>query len=268
MNELKFLIYLATDLVTETDRAVEKHVSTRLLSEFPEFQFIGEETYFPGQRLTDEPTFIVDPIDGTTNFVHNFPAFCISLGLAVKKTPVVGVIYNPLLDELYTAIQGKGAYLQRGRENKVKQKLPLKEPEPFNDLSTCLVATEWGSDRSGVNFELKCKVFTKLAASKEACGSMVHSLRSNGSSALTLAAVAAGQLDIFWEGGCWAWDVCAGWCILIESGGMMVGGNPGDWECEVEGRKYLAIKAAPSGQKNIIQEFWEVIGDGKLEYTS
>ncbi|CZR68141.1 related to quinic acid utilisation protein QUTG (inositol-1(or 4)-monophosphatase) [Phialocephala subalpina] len=258
----------SADLVTETDQAVEKMVNTRLLKSYPTFQFIGEETYFPGQTLTAEPTFICDPIDGTTNFVHAFPAFCISLGLAVNKTPVIGVIYNPYLDELYTAIKGQGAYLTRGKFG-TKEKLPLKqEPEPLKDLSTCLIGAEWGSDRTGNNFDLRAKVFTKLAASKEDGGAMVHSIRSMGSAALNIAAVAAGQLDAYWEGGCWAWDVCAGWCILVEAGGIMVSANPGDWEPTIEGRKYLAIRGAPSGQKEIVEEFWGVIGEGRLDYSS
>lgn len=257
----------SADIVTETDKAVEKLVSSKLLSAYPDFQFIGEETYYSGQKLTDKPTFIVDPIDGTTSFVHNFPAFCISIGLAVKKTPVVGVIYNPLLDELYAAIQGQGAYLKRGSSSD-KQKLPLRKAEPLNDLSKCLIGIEWGSDRTGINYELKNNVFTKLAASKEDGGAMVRGLRNIGSTALNLASVAAGQQDIFWDGGCWAWDVCAGWCILVESGGMVVSGNPGEWECEVESRKYLAVRGAPSGQRQIIDEFWKVIGDGRLEYSS
>jgi myo-inositol-1(or 4)-monophosphatase len=248
-------------------------VSTRLLKSYSTFQFIGEETYYPGQKLTDEPTFICDPIDGTTNFVHAFPAFCISLGFTINKVPTVGVIYNAYLDELYTAIKGEGAFLLRGgqggKAEGKKEKLPLKQdPEPLKDLSTCLVGAEWGSDRTGNNFAVKSKVFTKLAQSKEEGGAMVHSIRCIGSAALNLVLVAAGQQDIFWEGGCWAWDVAAGWCILTEAGGIMVGGNPGDWEATVEGRKYLAIRGAPSRQKEIVEEFWKVIGDGRLEYES
>ena len=242
-------------------------VSTKLRAAYPSFEFIGEETYKPGMTLTNAPTFIVDPIDGTTNFVHAFPAFCISLGFVVNKIPSVGVIYNPYLDELYTAIKGEGAFLARNGGNKIP--LPLKQtPEPLNDLSTCLIGAEWGSDRTGVNFELKAKVFAKLAASKENGGAMVHSLRCIGSAALNLAFVAAGQQDVFWEGGCWAWDVAAGWCILSEAGGIMVGGNPGDWTPEIDGRKYLAIRPAPSGQKQIVEEMWGVIGEGRMEYES
>lgn len=88
-----------------------------------------------------------------------------------------------------------------------------------------------------------------------------------GSAALNLASVAAGTQDIFWEGGCWAWDVCAGWCILIEAGGLMASGNPGETPA-IDGRKYLAIRGAPTGQKEIVEEFWMVIGDGRLEYSS
>jgi myo-inositol-1(or 4)-monophosphatase len=242
-------------------------VNTKLRTAYPTYSFIGEETYKPGMVLTSAPTFIVDPIDGTTNFVHAFPAFCISLGFVVDKIPAVGVIYNPYLNELYTAIKGHGAFLTRNGGAKIP--LPLKQhPEPLNDLSTCLVGAEWGSDRTGVNFELKAKVFAKLAASKENGGAMVHSIRCMGSAALNVAAVAAGQQDVFWEGGCWAWDVAAGWCILNEAGGIMASGNPGDWEPKIDGRKYLAVRAAPSGQKQIVEEFWGVIGDGRMEYES
>ena len=242
-------------------------VSTRLQTSYPSFKFIGEETYTPGQALTEEPTFIVDPIDGTTNFVHNFPAFCISLGLVVGKVPTVGVIYNPYLDELYTGILGHGSYLHRHGGKEV-QRLPLKDPEPLKDLSTCLVATEWGSDRSGTNFATKTRVFAKLAASKDEGGAMVHSIRSLGSAALNLAYVAAGQTDVFWEGGCWAWDVAAGWCILVEAGGIVVGGNPGEWEVGVDGRVYMGVRGAQGreAQEAIVREFWDVIGEGRLAY--
>ncbi|KFY21359.1 hypothetical protein V493_07473 [Pseudogymnoascus sp. VKM F-4281 (FW-2241)] len=242
----------SADLVTETDKAVEAMVTSELRTAYPEFDFIGEETYYPGQPLTDAPTFIVDPIDGTTNFVHAFPSVCISLGFTVGRVPTVGVIYNPFLNELWTAIKGQGSFLSQN--GGPKQKLPLKaSPEPLKDLSTCLVSVEWGSDRSGINFDVKVKAFAKLAGSKEQGGAMVHSLRSMGSAALNLVAVAAGQLDVYWEGGCWAWDVAAGWCILEEAGGIMRSGNPGE-EVSVDCRKFLAVRGAPSGQQDIVDE--------------
>ncbi|KAG5955341.1 hypothetical protein E4U57_003549 [Claviceps arundinis] len=257
----------SVDIVTEADQAVEKMVSTRLSASFPSVAFMGEETYKPGMRLGPEPTFVVDPIDGTTNFVHGFPNACISLGLAIERSPTVGVIYNPWQDLLFTAIQGRGAYMTRIRGT-TPLRLPLaKSPRPLEGLGTCLVAIEWGSGRDGPNYEIKTDVFKKLAASRETGGSMVHSLRSLGSAALNMAAVAAGQMDAYWEGGCWAWDVCAGWCILKEAGGIMVSGNPGEWDPELESRIYLAVRGAPKGQKDLVEEFWKVMGDRKMDYS-
>ncbi|OAA44416.1 myo-inositol-1-monophosphatase [Metarhizium rileyi] len=257
----------SVDIVTEADQAVEKMVSTRLAASFPSVSFMGEETYKPGMRLGREPTFIVDPIDGTTNFVHSFPNACISLGLAVDRSPAIGVIYNPWQDLLFTAIQGKGAYMTRTKGT-VPQKLPLaKSPRPLEGLGTSLIAIEWGAHRDGPNFELKTDVFKKLAASRETGGSMVHSLRSLGSAALNIAAVAAGQFDAYWEGGCWAWDVCAGWCILTEAGGRMASGNPGNWNPELESRVYLAVRGAPTGQEELVDEIWKVVGDRQMDYA-
>lgn len=236
---------------------------------------MGEETYKPGDRLTDEPTFIVDPIDGTTNFVHGFPHACISLGFAVKRVPTIGVVYNPYLDTLYTAIKGRGAYATVGKvwgleDGKGRvSKLPFaKNPAKLEGLDKSLLAVEWGSSRDDENYEVKTAVFKKLCAAKSKGGAMVHSLRSLGSAALNICAVAAGQVDMYWEGGCWAWDVCAGWTILTEAGGDMVSGNPGNWKPEIDERKYLAVRGAPSGQKEIVEEFWNVIGDAKMDYSS
>ncbi|KAK0627513.1 hypothetical protein B0T14DRAFT_423121 [Immersiella caudata] len=271
----------SADIVTETDRAVERMVSSRLRTAFPSYSFVGEETYVPGvTTVTNAPTFIVDPIDGTTNFVHGFPHACISLGFALDRLPAVGVVYNPFLDVLYTGIHGGGSYMQRnaslpqGQGQGEKLRLPLAGSEEdgkkvgpaLGDLSTALVAVEWGSQREGENFEIKARVFRKLTARKEDGGSMVHSLRSLGSAALNLCATAAGQVDMYWEGGCYAWDVAAGWCILNEAGGRMASGNPGEWDPVLDSRIYLAVRGARSGQEEVVEEFWKVIGDGRMEY--
>ncbi|PHH85049.1 hypothetical protein CDD83_987 [Cordyceps sp. RAO-2017] len=258
----------SVDIVTEVDKAVEKMVSARLSAAFPSVAFMGEETYKPGVRLSPEPTFVVDPIDGTTNFIHSMPSACISLSLAVDRRPAVGIIYNPWQDVLFTAITGRGAHMTR-LKGTTPQKLPLaRAPRPLQGLGASLVAVEWGSDRDGPNFDLKVDVFQKLARSRETGGAMVHSLRSMGSAALNLAAVAAGQLDAYWEGGCWAWDVCAGWCILNEAGGRMVSGNPGDWDPPLDGRVYLAVRGAPSGQGELVREMWDLIGNHTMDYTT
>ena len=256
-------------------------VSTRLKTAYPSYSFVGEETYVAGEtKVTDAPTFIVDPIDGTTNFVHGFPEACISLGFAVGRVPSVGVVYNPYQDLLYTAIRGGGSFVQRNASlpdeehgQGPKQRLPLtsggdpsRPSPPLTDLGAALVAVEWGSAREGPNFELKARTFRRLAATREASGRMVHSMRSLGSAALNLCACAAGRVDLYWEGGCYAWDVCAGWCVLAEAGGIVVGGNPGEWETPLDSRVYLAVRGAASGQEEIVREFWEVLGGDRLEY--
>ncbi|KAF2263778.1 inositol monophosphatase [Lojkania enalia] len=246
----------SVDLVTETDQAVETLISTSLRSKYPTFAFMGEETYKPGDRLTSTPTFICDPIDGTTNFVHRHPYVSISLGLAIDLDPRIGVVFNPFTQTLFSAIKGQGAWLNQ------TTRLPLAPPGPLS-LSECLVAVEWGSDRSGNDFAVKSKTFARLAQGKEEGGGMVHGLRSLGSAALNLCAVASGALDIYWEAGCWAWDVCAGWAILREAGGLMVDANPGNWNPRVEERRYFAVRAG-EGQKKIVEQFWGLV-EGRFE---
>lgn len=221
---------------------------------------MGEESYKPGETiLTDEPTFILDPIDGTTNFIHTYPSYCISLGFALNKKPTVGVVYNPITDQLFSAIKGKGAFLNKTRQ------LPLVAPRPLK-LQSALLAIEWGSERTGNNYEVKTATFKSLAGDKKDNGAFAHGFRSAGSAALNLCYTAAGYLDAYWEGGCWAWDVCAGWIILEEAGGKMFGGNKGEWEIPVDRRIYFGVRGAESEErKKFVEEFWSHI-QGTLEY--
>jgi myo-inositol-1(or 4)-monophosphatase len=260
----------SADLVTETDAAVEKFIGSHLMVKYPTFKFLGEETYKPGMVLGREPTFVVDPIDGTTNFVHRWPYVSVSLGFAVEREPVVGVVYNPFTGRLYWGVKGHGSFVVdlKGGEGAEERRLPLKEEkEAFKGLDGTLVAVEWGSDRSGNNWRVKTETWAKLGASKEEGGAMVHSARALGSAALNLCAVAEGTIDLYWEGGCWAWDVCAGWVILKEAGGIIVSGNKGQWEIPVDHRKYLAVRGAEGGQKEIVEEFWDFV-QGDMEYES
>ena len=275
----------SSDLVPETDKAVEDMVCSSLKSKFPSYSFLGEETSTSG-HLTSAPTFIVDPIDGTTNFVHAHPYISISMAFAYECRPLVGIVYNPFTQHLYHAIHGKGAFLtapsiptshpplpSHGESNVepvvsayTKARLPLKSPAPpLQGLKQALVAIEWGNERSGNNWETKTKTFSSLAGDDSTGGSMVHSLRSLGSAALNCCAVARGDLDAYWEGGCWAWDVGAGWVIVEEAGGKVVGGNEGEWKPDVDGRRYLVVRGAEGGQEEMIHEFWGALR-GKLEY--
>ncbi|KAJ7292995.1 hypothetical protein C8J57DRAFT_1041765 [Mycena rebaudengoi] len=275
----------SVDLVTEYDVRVEELVKKELANKYPTFQFIGEESYAAGSRppLTDEPTFCVDPIDGTTNFVHGFPFVCISLGLIYKRRPVLGVIFNPFLNHLYTGIKGQSSYLTRGNSQPLK--LPLASPpKPLASLSQALVAIEWGSDRGEKAVTSKGSSFIRLAgnpAQDVKGGKMAHSLRSMGSAALNFAAVAQGALDLYWEIGCWPWDVCAGTVIVECAGGIVTGSHDvfsatsssssfGDvTEDILTGRKYVVVRAigetegetGREAQKRIINEFYSTVED-------
>ncbi|KAA6412691.1 MAG: inositol monophosphatase [Lasallia pustulata] len=161
----------SSDLVTETDQAVEHMVSTSLKSAYPTYDFLGEETYTPGSsHLTPSPTFIVDPIDGTTNFVHSHPYLSISLAFVHHLTPLVGIVYNPFTHHLYSAIASHGAYLTtdfaRGPLSR-RSRLPLRQPPPpLTSLSEALVAVEWGNERSGHNWRVKTRTFEALAGGR------------------------------------------------------------------------------------------------------
>ncbi|KAJ7754959.1 hypothetical protein DFH07DRAFT_822293 [Mycena maculata] len=275
----------SVDLVTEYDVRVEELVKKELATKYPNFKFIGEESYSAGSRppLTDEPTFCVDPIDGTTNFVHGFPFVCISLGLIYRRRPVLGVIFNPFLNHLYTGIKGKSSYLTKANGKPLK--LPLASPpKPLPSLSQALIAIEWGSDRGEKTITSKASGFGRLAGNPEQDvkgGKMAHSLRSVGSAALNYALVAQGGLDLYWEVGCWPWDVCAG-VVIAEGAGCVVTGSHavfattssspsfGDVTEEIlTGRKYIVVRAigetevetALEAQKRIIQEFYSTVED-------
>jgi len=224
-------------------------------------------------ELTDDPTWIIDPIDGTTNFVHGFPFVAVCIGLTINKEPVVGAIFNPFLDQLFTARKGNGAYLN------LNTKLPLSSPNPPltlpSSLSQCLILSEFGSNRSSLTVGKKIQSMHNMISkpgnvtwSKKNAG-LVHGIRSLGSAASDILQVAKGEADIFWEIGCWEWDITAALVILRESGGLMVNGNgPNEGPVDILGRKYLAIRAgSPSAgdetseqsQLRLIRELWDVV---------
>lgn len=256
----------SSDRVTATDKAVEKMVYDCLSSLYPNFGFLGEETFRNGDKLADKPTFICDPIDGTLNFIHGFPNVAVSLALVVEKKAFIGVVYNPFRGDIFTAIKWQGAFLTRA--SGVSHRLPITPvPKQMGSLSDCLVAMEWGNQRSGPNWELRTRVHKQLMTCKAAGGAMVHSVRSSGSAALDFCYVAAGWMDVFWEGGAWAWDVAAGWLVLEEAGGMVASANPGDWEPTVEGRVWLGVRAGKRWeQEGIVKQVWETMGGERFVY--
>jgi myo-inositol-1(or 4)-monophosphatase len=199
------------DLVTVADRTAEKLIRERLSKVFPEHGIFGEEG--TRDRLDGEFRWYVDPLDGTTNFAHGFPQFCVSMGLEQRSkglapsedgTMVAAVIYDPLRDELFVAERGRGALLN-GRPMRVS-----KTPE----LAEALVATGFPSRKRNESPNIHFYHEFSLRS---------HGVRRAGSAALDLAYVAAGRLDAFWEFNINPWDTAAGYLLVEEAGGKMTG---------------------------------------------
>lgn len=216
------------DLVTETDKGCEELVFNHLKQLFPNHKFIGEETTaaFGVTELTDEPTWIVDPLDGTTNFVHGFPFVCVSIGLTIGKVPVVGVVYNPIMEELFTGVQGKGAFLN-GKRIKVSAQ---------SELLTALLVTEAGTKRDKATLDDTTNRINSLLTK-------VRSLRMSGSCALDLCGVACGRVDIFYELGFGGpWDIAAGIVIVKEAGGLIF--DPSGKDLDITSQRIAASNAS------------------------
>lgn len=200
------------DLVTEVDKGSEKLIRNLIMTHFPDHSILGEEGVEPGPEASakalqamseEEYLWIVDPIDGTTNFVHGFPFFSVSIALAHKGEIIVGVVYDPSRDELFVAEKGKGAYMH-GKKTVVSLD---------GQLSASLVATGLPADRNGA-LPINLKGIQALSP-------QVRNLRIAGSAALHLAYVASGRLSGFWEIGLNAWDIAAGALLIQESGGKV-----------------------------------------------
>jgi myo-inositol-1(or 4)-monophosphatase len=187
------------DLVSEADRACEDMIVGALSRLFPQDGFLGEER--GAQNARAKATWIIDPIDGTANFLRGIPFWCVSLGLLAAGEFVIGVIYNPITDELYAARQGQGATLN-GRKIEVSKTNTLDEA------------------RLAIGFSYRRPVAPHAEAVKALLDAHCEYSRL-GSGALGLALTADGRLDGYWEAHINVWDVAAGLCIVNEAGGRV-----------------------------------------------
>lgn len=188
------------DLVTEADFASQAEIRSIVLEAFPSHGFVGEESSPDDSPVqADQPRWIVDPLDGTSNYVHGFPAYCVSVGLAVGDELLVGAIYDPERDECFTARRAGGAACN-GR--------PI-VASGQNDPAAALVA---------VSFPPHVTSDAQSVADFLAVVPHVHSVRRTGSTAINLAYVACGRLDAFWVRRIASWDVAAGLLIAREAG--------------------------------------------------
>jgi myo-inositol-1(or 4)-monophosphatase len=188
------------DLVTEADRKSEALIRERIAARWPNHDILGEEN-----GLVDtgsEYRWYVDPLDGTTNFAHGFPVFCVSMALEYQEQRVAAVVYDPTRDELFAAEKGSGAFLN-GQPIHVSQAANLQE---------CLLATGFPSRKRHQNPNIH--FYHQLTL-------LTHGVRRAGSAALDLCCVACGRFDGFWEFNLNPWDTAAGVLLVEEAGGTV-----------------------------------------------
>jgi myo-inositol-1(or 4)-monophosphatase len=190
-----------SDFVTEVDRASEALIIEAIQSRFPDHHIMAEESAHGA--LGDGITWIIDPLDGTTNFIHGFPFVAVSIGVWQDGEPLLGLVLDPVRGELFSARRGNGATLN-GQPIRARNEIPLHE---------ALVAT-------GFPFRSK-ELIDPYLASFKGIFQKVSGLRRAGAAALDLAYVAAGRVDGFWEPGLAPWDVAAGSVLVLEAGGQV-----------------------------------------------
>jgi myo-inositol-1(or 4)-monophosphatase len=199
------------DFVSEVDRAAEATIVETLHATYPEHAILAEEGTAKGANAAAEYVWIIDPLDGTTNFLHGFPQYCVSIALQHKGQITQAVVYDPVRNDLFTATRGRGAFLN-DRRIRVGRRQHLKD---------CLIGTGFPY-RDGQHLDTYMLMLRAMTI--EAAG-----IRRPGAAALDLAYVAAGCYDGFWEIGLNPWDVAAGSLLILEAGGLVgdFGGDPG-----------------------------------------
>ncbi|XP_061451110.1 inositol monophosphatase 2 isoform X1 [Rhineura floridana] len=198
----------AVDLVTETDHFVENLIVSSLKEKFPSHRFIAEEATAAGSKciLNDSPTWIIDPVDGTCNFVHRFPTVAVSIGFAVNQELEFGVIYHCTEERLYTGRRGQGAFCNDKRLQVSK----------VTDISKALIFTEIGPKRDPDTLKLFLSNMEQLLKAQ------AHGVRVIGSSTLALCHLASGAADAYYQFGLHCWDLAAATVIIREAGGVVM----------------------------------------------
>jgi len=228
------------DLVTVADRQSEALIRERIRQHWPSHDILGEEE---GLKDTgSEYRWYVDPLDGTTNFAHGFPVFCVSMALEHKGVRIAGVVYDPTRDELFAAEQGSGAFLNQ-------KKIQVSKTA---NLAECLVATGFPSHKRHKNPNI---FFYHQITLK------THGVRRAGSAALDLCCVACGRFDGFWEFNLNPWDTAAGVLLVEEAGGRVTNFDGGPFQ--LNSRETVASNGAV--HQSLLGEFEQIIAGRGLE---
>jgi myo-inositol-1(or 4)-monophosphatase len=213
-----------SDLVTEADLASQEAIRNLVLAQFPDHAFVGEEDpRFDPAEENENYRWIVDPLDGTTNYVHGVPHYAVSVALERNGELLAGCVYDPVLEESYTAGAGEGAFLN-GRPIRVSEARALRE---------ALVAASFPHQ-----VDPNLHAIREFVAALPAC----QALRRGGSAALNLAYVAAGRFDAYWATDLHAWDAAAGALLIREAGGVVT--NPEGGEFDVWAPRLLVAATA------------------------
>ena len=220
------------DFVTNCDKKVEKILIDELLKARPSYSILSEEI---GEINNDDSfKWIIDPIDGTSNFFHGVPHFAISIGLEHNKEIICGIIYDPIKDEMFTAEKGNGSYLNNQRMRVSSR----------SKLEDCMIFTG-GPKRDAKNRELALKEYYKFSIK------VLTPIRKLGSASLDMAYVAAGRCDGFWQRNLNYWDIAAGIILVKEAGGFVT-----DFNGENE---YIQNKTILANNAKINEEMIEVL---------
>lgn len=208
LDNIKVMEKNPNDFVTDIDQLVEREIIAIIQKAHPSHGILGEES---GKIAGNDSVWIIDPIDGTRNFIHGFPHFAVSIAYSFKGKVEHGVIYDPVRQELFTASRGKGAQLNDHRIRVSKR----------SRLEECLLGTGFPYRHSA---ELQAAYVESLQSLIPFCGD----LRRAGAATLDLAYVACGRLDGFWELGLCPWDTAAGTLLIKEAGGIVCDINGGE----------------------------------------
>ena len=220
------------DFVTNCDKKVEKILIDEFLKARPNYSILSEEI---GEINNDDSfKWIIDPIDGTSNFFHGVPHFAISVGLEYNKEIVCGIIYDPIKDEMFTAEKGNGSYLNNQRMRVSSR----------SKLEDCMIFTG-GPKREATNKELALKEYYKFSTK------VLLPIRKLGSASLDMAYVAAGRCDGFWQRNLNYWDIAAGIILVKEAGGFVT-----DFQGE---NQYIKNKTVLATNSKINKEMIEVL---------
>jgi len=230
MGQIQTIDYKGTvDMVTDIDRRVEAMILSQLVSLFPEDTILAEES--GGGQSNTGRTWFVDPLDGTTNYVHGYPFFSVSIACAEKDKILLGVVYAPYLDELYLATCQTPSELERLRAG-FRRELPRRQP---HKLEQALLATGFPYDRGEL-------VDRNVEYVRQFLRANCHGVRRGGSAAIDLVHTAAGKLDGYWEMSLRPWDVAAG-TLVARQAGVLVSGFDGTQKR----MQWDNVVAAPTG---------------------